>query len=384
MSRKSVLSAVCATNGALEATARRIVVGQQHRSFTSTAQRSANITHFTPTSSPDLDSLLNDIRTKIILPAYLPMSQRKRIYSPKWEKKLQADPIIIEIDGEVLKFRYQNIRTDIPNTRKSILMAIDQFETPADFANLKPLLEGVAYASRKLDSAFHARILRIIGQKGHIYEIIDCARSVRRTGYKLDTSEKVNELLHYVQMKARDADWDEAQTRQALRWAELVLEMLHDEAHQPKRHKDEPSVPGELPLCRDPMVLAAPLHLAAVLAAQHQAGEEVLEKVHKLARDVVALWPEGIKLKEVQPAEVYADKMGYLTPNKFVTITVPLLHGLETAIKVVEPELAGRLQTRRDTLATEIQEARKVLTSRDPSGEIDSPGEIVYKKFYDA
>ncbi|KAI1743554.1 hypothetical protein F4680DRAFT_348044 [Xylaria scruposa] len=380
MSRKSVLSAVCATNGALEATARRIV-GQQHRSFTSTPQRSANITHFTPTSSPALDSLLNDIRTKIILPSYLPMSQRKKIYSPKWEKKLQADPIIIEIDGEVLKFRYQNILTDIPNTSKSLVQAIEQFATPADFANLKPLLEGVAYAGRKLTPSFYAKILRIIGHKGHIYEIIDCARSVRRTGYKLDTSEKVNELLHFVQMKARDADWDEAQTRQALRWAEMVVEMLHEEAHQPKRQKDEPLVPGELPLNRDPMVLAAPLHLAAVLAAQHEASEEVLDKVHKLARDIVALWPEGKKLREVQPAELYADssKLGYLRlDSKFITIAAPLLHGLETAIKVVEPELADRLRTRRDTLEAEIQAARNALTSKDVRGE------IVYKKFYDA
>ncbi|KAI0866758.1 hypothetical protein F4860DRAFT_499436 [Xylaria cubensis] len=381
MSRKSVLSAVCATNGALQATARRIVVGQQqHRSFTSTPQRSGNITHFTPTSSPALDSLLNDIRTKIILPAYLPMSQRKKIYSSKWEKKLQADPIIMEIDGEVLKFRYQNPLFDLPNTRKIIVQAIEHFTTPADFANLKPLLEGIAYAGRKIDSSFHARILRIIGLKGYIYEIIDCARSVRRTGFKLDTSEKVNELLHFVQLKARDVDWDEDQTRQALRWAELIVEMLHEEAHQPKRHKDEPSVPGELPLCRDPMVLAAPLHLAAVLAAQHQAGEEVLEKVHKLARDVVALWPEGIKLKEVQPAELYEDgnKLGYLRPNnKFIVIAAPLLHGLETAIKVVEPELADRLRTRRDTLAAEIQEARVTLAAKPK-------GEVVYKKFFDA
>ncbi|KAI0455650.1 hypothetical protein F5B21DRAFT_471113 [Xylaria acuta] len=380
MLRKSVLGAICAANGAFEATARRMA-SQQHRSFTCTPQRSADITHFTPTSSPALDSLLDDIRTKIILPSYLPMAQRKKIYSPKWEKKLQADPITIEIDGEVLKFRYRDPLTHLPSTLKSVLAAIDQFETPADFANLKPLLAGVTYAGRRLRPSFYAKTVRVVGSKGHIYDIIDCARSVRRTGYKFDTSEKVNEVLHFVQMKARDADWDEAQTRQALRWAEMVVEMLHEEDHQPKRHKDQPVLPGELPLNRDPMVLAAPLHLAAVLAAQHEAGEEVLDKVHKLARDVVALWPEDKKLREVQPAELYAfpGKMGYLlAPNKFISLAAPLLHGLDTAIKVVDPELAGRLRTRRDTLAAEIQEARGALTSQDLRGE------IVYRKFYDA
>ncbi|RWA09997.1 hypothetical protein EKO27_g5122 [Xylaria grammica] len=343
----------------------------------------ANITHFTPTSSPALDSLLNDIRTKIILPAYLPMSQRKKIYSPKWEKKLQSDPIIIEIDGEVLKFRYQNIMTDVPNTRKSLIDAISQFETPADFANLKPLLEGVHYAGRKLRHAFYAKILRVVGAKGHVYAIIDCARSIRRTGYKLDSSEKVNEVLHYVQMKARDAAWNEAETRQALRWAEMVIDMLHDEAHQPQRHKDESILPGEMPLTRDPMVLAAPLHLAAVLVAQRKAGEETLDKVHKLARDIVALWPEDKKLKELQPSQLYAnmDKLGYLLrPTKFVAIATPLLHGLETAVKVVKPELASQLQTRCNTLAAEIKAAREAIQPRKE----DARAEVVYKKFYDA
>ncbi|KAI0406718.1 hypothetical protein F4802DRAFT_557253 [Xylaria palmicola] len=398
MSRKSVRGAVCAGNGALEA-ARRMAGQQQQRGFTSTPQRNAHITQFTPASSPALDSLLNDIRTKIILPSYLPMAQRKRIYSSKWEKKLQADPIIIEIDGEVHKFRYQNMLTDIPNTWKSLRAAVEQFETPADFANLKPLLEGIAYAGRKIESSFCAKILRIAGTKGHIYAIIDCARSVRRTGYKLDTSEKVNEVLHFVQMKALDADWDEAKTRQALCWAEMVVEMLHDEAHQPKRQKNGTLLPGELPLNRDPMVLAAPLHLAAMLAAQHAAGEEVVDKVHKLARDIVALWPEGKKLKELQPAELYADpdQLGYLvSPNKFLALATPLLHGLETAATVVQPELAARLRTRCDTLTAEIKEALGALPPREGRPDLPSKettpgwlpkemrGEYVYRRFYGA
>ncbi|KAI0969276.1 hypothetical protein F4678DRAFT_473906 [Xylaria arbuscula] len=381
MLRKSVLSAVYAGNGAFEVAARRIAAVQQQRSFTSTPQRNANITHFTPTSSPALDSLLQDIRTKIILPAYLPQEQRKKIYTRKWEKKLQADPIIIEIDGEVLKFHYQNPLTDIPNTQKSIDAAVKQFNTPADFANLKPLLEGIYYAGRKIDQSFYAKILRLVGDKGHVYDMIDCARSVRRTGYKIDSHEKANELLHYVQMKARNADWDEAETKQALRWAEMVVEMLHEEAHQLKRPQDEPVLPGEIPLVRDPWVLAAQLHLAAVLATRYEASEELLEKVHKLARDVVALWPEDKKLTELQPAELYTefDKLGYLLyPNKFVALATPLLHGLETAAKVVEPELASQLQTRATALAAHIKEVRDTITSKELRSE------EVYTKFYGA
>ncbi|KAI0433972.1 hypothetical protein F5Y09DRAFT_18675 [Xylaria sp. FL1042] len=407
MSRKSVLSAVSASNGAFEAALRRLAAQQQHRSFTSTPQRNANVTQFTPCSTPALNDLLTDIRTKIILPSYLPKDQRKKIYSRKWEKKLQADPIIIEIDGEVFKFRYQNPLTDIPSTHKSLCHAISQFQTPEDFANLKPLLEGIHHTGRKIFPSSYAKIMRLVGSKGHVYDLIDCARSVSRTGYKFDTSEVVNMVLYFVQMKARDADWDIDQTRQALRWAEMVVELLHEEAHQPKRSKRDPVIPGEIPLNRDPVVLAAPLHLAAILAARAKAGEEIrettaeelLEKVDKLGRDVVALWPEGRKMKELQPAELYAnfDKMGYfLRPGKFVILAVPLLHGLEAAVKVAEPELASQLQTRCDTLKAEIEEARAAMAeikkARVEAAKTEDRAffsqewryEIVYRKFYGA
>ncbi|CAJ2506428.1 Uu.00g005580.m01.CDS01 [Anthostomella pinea] len=381
MSRKTVLGAFCASNGAFEVTARRIIAGQQ-RSFTSTAQRNAQITHFLPTGKPALDELLNTIRHKIILPSYLPLAQRKKIYSPKHEKKLQSDPIIIEIDGEVLKFRHMNpFNGDIPQTRRSVMQAIQLFDTSDDFLNLKPLLEGIAYANRKFDPSFHTKILRVVGAKGRIYDIIDCARSVRRTGFKLDSSEKANEVLHWVQMKAVDSRWDADQTAQALRWAEMVLEMLQDEGHQPRRRKDDPPLDGELPLSRDPMVLAAPLHLAAAMVTRHDAGDEVREMVTKHATDIVRLWPQGRKLKELQPAQLYQDhdKLGYLVePNKFVVLAAPLLRGLETAIQVVEPQLADQLRSRHDTLAAEVQEAREAgVTGRG------GRGEQVYRRVYD-
>ncbi|KAI1777927.1 hypothetical protein F4818DRAFT_408441 [Hypoxylon cercidicola] len=381
MSRKSALGALGASNAAFESVTRRIA-GSTQRTFSASAQRNASIAHFTPTSSPQLDELLTMIRQKIILPSYLPNEQRKRIFSPKYEKKLQSDPITIEIDGEVFKFRHQNLFTDVPQTRRSVVTAISQFETAADFANLRPLLEGVAGTGVKFPPDLYAKILRVVGAKGHVYDIIECARGVARTGYRLDTSEKAAEILHFVQMKAVDSQWDEAQTTKALRWAEMVLELLQEDAHQPRRRKDDPILEGELPLHRDPIALLAPLHLAAALVAKHGVEGEVAEKLAKYARDVVRLWPEGKKLTEIQPKELYEDhnKMGYLRqPNKFVTLVAPLLYGLETAAGVVEPGLAAQLRSRRDILAAEVREARAANSQKSSEGR----GEAVYRKLFE-
>ncbi|KAF3064591.1 hypothetical protein GL218_01694 [Daldinia childiae] len=383
MSRHSTLSTLCASNAAWESTTRRIT-GSTRRTFSSSSQRNAGIAHFTQTSSSELDELLSTIRHKIILPAYLPTDQRKKIFSPKYEKKLQSDPIIIEIDGEVLKFRYQNPFKDIPQTRRSVLNAIALFDTPDDFANLRPLVEGVAYAHRHFDQGFYCKLVRVLGAKGRVFEVIELARGVARTGFRLDSSEKVNEVMHFVVMKAVNASENPVgETAQALRWAEVVLELLQLEAHQPKRLKTDPVVEGELPLHRDPMVLLAPLHLAAALVSKQgdEVSEAVVDKLVKHARDVVRLWPEGKKLSEVQPQALYEeyDKMGYLKePNKFLVITAPLLRGLDIAVEVLESgnaELAAQLRSRRDVLAAEVQEAR--------AGAGEKRGEAVYRKLYD-
>ncbi|RYO75753.1 hypothetical protein DL764_010331 [Monosporascus ibericus] len=350
--------------------------------------RLAHITYFTPTSSKDLDELLNTIRHKIILPSYLPLAQRKKIYSPKYEKKLQSDPVVIEIDGEVLKFRHMNpLAGDIPETRRSVIQAVSRFETADDFVNLQPLLEGIYYTGRKFDAGFYAKVVRLAGRRGRVYDALACARMARRTGLRLDSSEKANEVLHFVQFKAVDAGFAPADTARALRWAELVVDMLADEQHQPRRRKDEPPAEGELPLDRDPQVLLARLHLAAALARSRRAGgggeadEAVVEKVNKYAADVVGLWPEGKRLRDLQPAVLYGGehKMGYLLePNKFVVLAAPLLYGIETAIDVVEPELADQLRSRRDTLEAEVQEARAAYDMKP------GRGEAVYQKLYGA
>ncbi|KAI0127782.1 hypothetical protein BJ170DRAFT_683612 [Xylariales sp. AK1849] len=384
MSRRTVLSAVSAGNGAFEAAVARRTISpltQIQRSFTSTPARNATqITHFTPTSSSELDSLLSTIRTSIILPSYLTLAQRKKLYSSKYEKKLQADPIIIEIDGEVLKFRYVNPITDMPSTRKTVISAISKFESDADFANLRPLLEGLNNTKRKLEPDFYAKIIRLCGTKGRIYDVIECARGVKRTGFKLDSSEKANEVLHFVQLNAVQGNWTKSSTEQALRWAEVVVDLLEHELHQAKASSILEL--QALPLNRDPQVILAPLHLAAALVVKCQVDSDVaVEKVDKLARDVVRLWPEGKGLREVHPSLVYEDPdyMGYfLEANKFVALAAPLLHGLELATQVVkDPEVLSGLRSRLEVLNAEVQEARQVTKAQGKAGR----GEDVYETF---
>ncbi|KAK8123525.1 hypothetical protein PG999_003443 [Apiospora kogelbergensis] len=380
MSRRPIIGAVNASNCVFEAATRRIAANQI-RSFSSTPSRNAQqVAHFTPTSSTELDELLSTIRMKIILPSYLSLTQRKQLMSKRYEKKLAADPVIIDIDGEILKFRYlAPLSGGIPNTEKSVMQAVTAFETEDDFVNLRPLVEGIHNTNRKLDADFWNKMTRVVGSKGRIYEMIELARRAKWTGYRLDDSERVNELLLYVQLKAAEGGWSKGETEKALRWSEMVIELLQTDAHMPK------SSQASSRLEYDPQVLLAPLNLASSLVAKAGVDtENVMEKVTKYARDVVRLWPEGKQLKELHQPEAYQSRnnMAYLAvPNKFVALAAPLLHGLESAVQVVkDPELLRQLQARRDVLSAEVQSARK---SAKASGKADR-GEYVYSKFFEA
>ena len=309
---------------------------------------------------------------------------------------------------------------DIPPARLSVLKAVRQFQTPQDFANLRPLLEGINYAGYPLEPVQRAKVVRLCGIHGQIYAAIECARTARTTGFKLDNSETINELLHFIQLRAID-DPRPATIAKSLRWARLVIDMLADDLHRPHRRGNERPVIGELYFDRDPQVLLARLHLVAALAkagqpssgasevpeanaeaepeveARGPTAEDMLETTRDYALDIVRLWFEDLRLSHVQPAELYRheEKMGYLLDNnKFVALATPLLRGLDVAIDVLstaagegdadsdsDHRLVNRLLARRDNLAAEINEAREDIRERGNLGG-QGRGEAVYQKLY--
>ena len=335
---------------------------------------------------------------------------------------LQSDPIVIEIDGEVHKFRHNDrIKGDVPAARKSVMNAISFFRTQEDFDNLRPLLEGVHYAGCPLGHDQVVNVIRRCGTNDRIHDIIECARKPEDTGIRLASSEIINELLHQILMRAfnKSHPYD---TAQSLRWSEMVIEFLAEDAHKPRLHRGRSNLtPGELPLDRDPQVLLARLRLAAVLARdgppspepeskgegeaksenendvttrparkeKYIHNEEILvQKTRDYAQEIVRLWPEGRRVRSLQPAVMYEDggKMKYLRFNsKFATLMTPLLHGLDAAIEVLgstpaqaaDSALASQLRSRRNVLNEELREAYEDIKDRPWSRGLQT-----YQSFY--
>lgn len=319
--------------------------------------------------------MLETFRQKLLLPTYLSQEQQKRIYRLKFQQQLQNDPITLEIDGVVYKFRYTN-RMELPHARDLIRRALNAMKTPDDLRNLSPLLQACKRAHRKIDLSFYPKMIRLAARAGCLHMILDMARAVGRTHFKLDTSEKVNTLLAFLQKRAVDSGWDRDKTREALRQTQLVLNMMESEPlHQPK-----PATAGRFPFYRDPQVLAARLHLAAAIAVHHQDGKDVDGKVTKYGEELVRLWPEGYGLLDLQPDEAFRDrrKMFYmLNRSTYLFMASPVLNGLTLAAQVADPGLTMQLQNRADAVESEI---RAALSSEDVKE--GSLGKVMYNRLF--
>ncbi|EAQ89094.1 hypothetical protein CHGG_05713 [Chaetomium globosum CBS 148.51] len=119
-------------------------IAAQHRWLSaSSALRAAHILSFGESSNTKLAELLDRYRTMVILPTYLAPDQRRKIYKEKLKHILQNDPITMEIDGVVHKFRYRSRVRDLPSSRDTVREAFKLISTPADLHNIPPLLAGV-------------------------------------------------------------------------------------------------------------------------------------------------------------------------------------------------------------------------------------------------
>ncbi|KAK1691512.1 hypothetical protein BDP55DRAFT_542566 [Colletotrichum godetiae] len=349
---------------------------QQQRSFGQTPARQNPQVLFDKTTTPGLGPILEEIQTNIILPYHLPIHQRKRVFSEKLKHRLKNDPVYLEIDG--LEHRFNHINEEaLPPSRDITWKALRAMETPQDWNNFGRLLSGMRTAGRHYSQTDFAKMIRIAGQQGQIYTIIEAARQVRKTGMKLDNSEKVNEVLHFVQMRAIESEWDQEKTKQALRWSEIVLEMLEDKGHAPNARKlrkrqlatQEGGVTEQerFALYNDPQILGAALHLSAVLAVKHNDSKDVDGKVGRLAKKLVERWPAGKGLLQLHPAEAYADRVdgvAYLVHSRtqYLSYASPILHGLFLAARVVEKPLADRLNAIAAALGPEVKDVAENQT----------------------
>lgn len=189
----------------------------------------AAIPKFTPTSSPELDTLLETIRSKVFVPSYLNKSQLKLVRSDKAKTQLENDPVYATFGEEEIRLTHLDVTTEQPK-RKALLDFKDMAKESKDWANLPALLEGWHHAHPKMRLASLPTIVRQANEAGQLQTIIQCLWQVDKNGFSLAEFRLRDSIIHSIRLNAMKSGWGNI-TNTSFKQIQTVLELMEKPEH---------------------------------------------------------------------------------------------------------------------------------------------------------
>ncbi|KAL8827519.1 MAG: hypothetical protein Q9191_003131 [Dirinaria sp. TL-2023a] len=331
----------------------------QRRSFTNTPSRRkhGNLPKFTPTSSPDLDSLLSTFRNNIFLPSRLVKEQKKLIYSPKNRRMLlkSDEPVSVLIGDEVLDLQPLNRLRDEPKTRASVAKVLALMKEGRDWVNLPGFLEGLKTARRKLRGWQVEKMVRRANECGRQGVVLECLRRVEGTAVGLWEVAVVRECMIGAVLKAQMDGWGSKGVEEGANFAMQVWDMLWDERHRVARP------PEKDPKLR-PEIVGVVVEMLAAKAVKVEDGKGDSKELKKHVERLVGVW---------KYADLEVDEGGLYDANAKLMMWAPVWHGMKLARTVLghDSQLGGELGKRiQKDLDPLLKKAKEVVAANVPEG----------------
>jgi hypothetical protein len=233
---------------------------------------------FLESSTPALSTLLSDFNSKILLPRHLTGEQQKLVYRLENKAKLEAEPVEITLGDVTLALEHLD-RNRQPRRWQTFRDVIAQSETREDWENVVRIMEGLENAGIKLGADKQAMVVRRLNLNGMHHIILKALQRAKATGLHMRDWKLLRQVLRAPYDKAALSDWDEEETAKALRFAKQAVELLEDEEHCAGQ-------PEEQDFRGNPVVIAVPTALTAILAHKHDSGN--VQEVKTLAGRLMA------------------------------------------------------------------------------------------------
>ncbi|KAI9828393.1 MAG: hypothetical protein M1832_002821 [Thelocarpon impressellum] len=310
------------------------------RPFTTslTHQKHGSLATFAPTSSPELDALLDTFRSKVFLPAHLLRPQRALVYRPRNAALLRSDePVTVDLgSAQGVPLEPLDRLRDEPPTRKTFarMLALMR-DLPEAWDNLPAFLEELRIAKRRLTAAQREKTVRCAAEAGRMDVVLECVKRAARTGLVIQDLPLAREVFWGAYAAALRASWsDEAVLRKSLGQAEALSTLLEEDAHCGSRPPSSRSDPRARP-----EISGVLLALSGALYAK--APDAALKnRVATHARRLRATWPNA-------DFSAAADAgPGWSVANQRLLVWTPVLRGVRGALSVLdEMSEAGKEET---------------------------------------
>jgi hypothetical protein len=310
------------------------------------------------------------------MPAQLGKAQRDLVFKPHGRKILQTEPVVVTIDDQEFTLAPINLKRDVPDRGKSLKKALSLMKEKKDWDNLPNLMMGFndkpSFMGKQKDffnPVMKSVVVRMAGQAGHQDVILECLRRASNTGLTLSEEQTVGAVFFWIHNKAYSSEWAASDTKTALKWAEMVDEMLEDPKYTGGALK------GEADPRLDPRVIGLLLELASMRAAKNGTDEE-----GKVTAYAQRLLNTPVQFQEVPGTTAEEQKYN---SNIWMTFHVPVLHGMKAAQKLLDPasELAKGLKAKSAELESLIAPAKDFVEGLQAEKEDkDFMGLTMYKK----
>lgn len=270
----------------------------------------------------------------------------------------------VEIGGEEIRLKHINMTKDVPNQRKALREALGLMKDKKDWDNFPLLLEGLHSAGRVTDEIVMEQFVRMASLAGRQDVVLESARRVSKTGFRINTREIAKMVVWWIQYRALANGFSPADTKKALSMAEQIAVLMEDKAHAGGRiaDSDDPRT--------SPEVIGFLLELSA-LNAKHQGGKDENGSVEKYAKTLLANLQdkelEGmIKSRKNDPARVQE-----VESNSMVQTVAPILLGVRTAVSILDQtsDTTRQLRDLETKLAAQVAQYADTLRAVPNSGE---------------
>ncbi|KAF2153425.1 hypothetical protein K461DRAFT_321080 [Myriangium duriaei CBS 260.36] len=307
---------------------------------------------FPESSSQELNTMLSTLRNDHLMPAFLSADQQRLIYRRKFQKRLENVPTTAEIRGEEFDLRPLDRNAMTVQRKHLIKSSIDTLIEAEDWAQVAPMLQGLAALGKHSSAAHMEKLIRNVAAAGGFGVVVQALRTAEWKKISVRTKHVRRAAVRGMRQTAEHGGWSKESVDRAVRHAEEVLLSFEDARHVGKLSaKVDPLI--------DPLLMAAWLELYAVRAYKYNDGKDEDGKVRVYFDRLV---------RRFDPARnEYASlesKPDLAINNEFMRL-LPMWQGVSLAAKVLDgPALSQAGQLRQyakscgDILAKNVEQLR--------------------------
>lgn len=311
------------------------------------------------------------------MPAALSPQHKRLIFRRRHDELLNKDPGITVTmdDGEEIRLRPTNEMSK-PARKGYQTQFLKQLEdSKSTWNNLLPFLQGIVMARDMPSAHFWEKLTRKAGEAGREGVLLDCAKSVDKTEFRLSRPGVAREFFIAFHRRAA-ADGFKGATLEAV-WnrAQNVALMLESPDHIQRKPNNaseagerQPEESDQADVRSDPTVLATLLELSSHMALKDKTDslkKTVASYATKVAYIIQNGLPSASSTKDGKPTEAQARIM----LSNEVEAGVIMEEAIKTALEVgsVKADDKVTLKNHLDTLSKKLQRQVKTLRTEAES-----------------